>query len=282
MKRILIPTDFSDNSWNTVLYAMQLYKGTTCTFYVLHAYDLSSVQLATTISSQRIGYLYDSVRVQSQEGLKTVLEDIKNSRTDAAHSFVTISKPGSLTHAIQEVITKDYFDMIVIGTKGATGAKEIFLGSNTHNVIKNVNNCPILVIPEMYTFKGISEIGFATDFKRIYHRSEIAPVLHLSKSYDATIRMIHIYDQPELGSIQSYNSSSLEHFFKSVKYDFHVIPDFSTLENAVDLFISDLKIDILVMINYEHSFIKRLLREEVIKKITFHTTIPFLIIPADT
>ncbi|MBQ4820948.1 universal stress protein [Aquimarina sp. MMG016] len=281
MKKILIPTDFSDNAWNTILYAMELYANIPCDFYILNTYDITPVKLVTTVSSQRVGHLYETVKIESEQGLKMILDDISNSNTSLDHSFKTISKSGSLSKVLRKMTKKDHYDSIVIGTKGATGAKEIFLGSNTHRVIKEMPNCPVLIIPEESYFEEISNVAFATDFARIYHRAEIQPIVNLAKSQDATVRMIHVYDEPKLNIVQHYNSNSLEEYFKKLKYDFHVIPDFSTVEKAIQAFIEELEIDVLAMINYPHSFIERLFREKVIKKITFHTTIPFLVIPAD-
>ncbi len=281
MKRILIPTDFSDNAWNAILYAIEAYRDVPCEFYLLNTYELNPVQLLTTVSSQRIGRFYQGIKVESEQGLKMILDDIQNSKPGLEHNFKTISKSGSLLDTINRLVQLYSFDMIVMGTKGATGVKEAFLGSNTQKVIKNISNCPILVVPEDVYFEKISEIAFATDFKRLYHKAEISPILDFAKNHNATIRMIHVYDQPGLDNIQHYNSNTLEQYFKKVNYDFHVISDFSTTEKAIQACIEELEINLLIMINYEHSFIERLTKEPVIKKMTFHTNIPFLVIPSD-
>ncbi len=281
MKRILTPTDFSDNAWNAILYAIETYRDVPCEFYLLNTYELNPVQLLTTVSSQRIGRFYQGIKVESEQGLKMILDDIQNSKPGLEHNFKTISKSGSLLDTINRLIQLYSFDMVVMGTKGATGAKEAFLGSNTQKVIKNISNCPILVVPEDVYFEKISEIAFATDFKRLYHQEEISPILDFAKNHNATIRMIHVYDQPGLDNIQHYNSNTLEQYFKKVNYDFHVISDFSTTEKAIETCIEELEINLLIMINYEHSFIERLTKEPVIKKMTFHTNIPFLVIPSD-
>ncbi len=281
MKQVLIPTDFSANAWNTILYAMELFKNIPCEFHILNTYEVKPTKLVSTVSSQRVGYYYDAIKIESEEGLEMILEDISSAKPDPKHAFKTVSKSGSLVEIVQKMTSDTHFDMIVIGTKGATGAKEIFLGSNTHRIIKNINNCPILVVPDDVFFENISNIAFATNFEKVYYRSEIAPILDMAKKHNASIRMIHVYDEPGLDIVQTYNSSSLERYFKNVKHDFHVIHDFSNLEKAIQSFVEELEIDVLVMINYEHSFIERLVRESVIKKITFHTTIPFLVIPSD-
>ncbi len=282
MKRILIPTDFSENAWNTVLYAIQLFEGTSCEFYLLNAYDITPVELMSTVSSQRVGHFYEAVKKESVETLKMILDDITNSNPDEKHVFKSISKSGTLTEAVDESFNDTHFDMIIIGTKGATGAKEIFLGSNTQKVIRNIDACPILVVPEDSFFENISEIAFATNFERIYYDAEIKPIIDLAKLQNAMVRMIHVYDTPELNQMQRFNANKLEHYFKSIHYDFHVIRDFSTIEKAIQAFLEELEINLLVMIKYQHSFIERLTREAVIKKITFHTNIPFLVIPSDS
>ncbi|WP_164914117.1 universal stress protein [Aquimarina sediminis] len=281
MKQILIPTDFSDNAWNTILYAIEMYRHFSCEFCLLNTYDLDPVQLLNTVSSQRVGHLYKAVKIESEQGLKMTLDDIYNSEPGFDHTFKTISEKGDLVKVIDKLQKEISFDMIIIGTKGATGAKKVFLGSNTQRVVKNISNCPVLIIPEESYYKKISEIAFATDFERMYYKSEVIPILDFAKSNEATIRVIHIYDRPGLDAIQQYNSTSLEQHFKHVKYDFHVISNFSNIKNAIQAFIEELEIDILIMINYKHSFIEGVLKEMVIKKMTFDITIPFLVIPGD-
>ncbi|WP_378182644.1 universal stress protein [Aquimarina sp. SS2-1] len=281
MKRILVTTDFSDKAWNALVYAMDMYQDIQCEFHVLHTYDLNSVRLATTLSSQRVGYFYESIKVESEEGLKMTLEDIKNANPSPKHAFKKISKPGSLVKALKQMTENHQFDLILMSSKGTTSSKQIFLGSNVKKVLENEFHCPILIVPEEAYFEKIRNIAFATNFERIYHKSEVRPIIDIAKHNSATVRMIHIYDKPKLSTVQRYNSTTLENFFKNVKFDFHVIPEFSTIERGIQAFIEELEIDLLTMIKYPHSFIERLTREEVIKKMTFTTKIPFLVIPAD-
>ena len=282
MKRILVPTDFSDKSWNSLVYAMELFRGVPVEFTILNTYDVHSTQLATTLSSERIGHIYDSLKIASEETLKMVMEDISNTNPDGKHIFKTISKSGPLTKILKKITANVPFDFIVMGTKGEAGAKDIFLGSYAQKVLRKSQEVPILYIPEDAYYEGISNIAFATDFSRIYFPSEVKPILSLAKMNEARIRMIHVYDEPKLNAIQEYNSKSLENYFKGVQNDFHVIPEYTNVSNGIQAFVEELEIDFLAMINYEHSFIERLSREPVIKKIMFNSQIPFLVSPGDS
>ena len=72
----------------------------------------------------------------------------------------------------------------------------------------------------------------------------------------------------------------LKAYLEDYPHTFHWMPDYSKKENAIQDFIEELNTEILVMVNYEHSFIESIINEPVIKKIGFHATIPFFVIPS--
>ena len=55
-------------------------------------------------------------------------------------------------------------DLIVMGTKGASGLKEVLFGSNTVHVIKNAK-CPVLAVPSEFVFESPREILFPSDYE---------------------------------------------------------------------------------------------------------------------
>ena len=57
------------------------------------------------------------------------------------------------------------------------------------------------------------------------------------------------------------------------------MPNYSKKSTEINDFSSELDINMLAMVNYEHSFIEKLIKEPVIKKIGYHPPIPFLVIP---
>ncbi len=281
MKRVLIPTDFSGNAWNTIMYAMQLYNNIPCEFYLLNTYELKPIQLLNTVSSQRVGHFYDTIRIDSEKGLKLTLDDIKATMPQVHHTFKTVTKSGSLLSNIDQLMKSVFFDMIIIGTKGANGAKEVFIGSTTQKVISTIKNCPVLIIPEEARFQKITTLAFATDFERVYYTSEIKPIIYFAKHFDASVKMIHVKEDSVFNEVQHYNANVLEEFFKNLDYDIHTANDSTSIKNEIQKLVEKVAADLLIMINYEHSFIERLTREAVIKKMTFHTEIPFLVIPSD-
>lgn len=274
MKKILLPTDFSDNAWCAAVYALKLYEKEECTFYFLHSYKMKASAMSN-LSNKLLRSMADNAKQELLE-LKDMAEKANNNLN---HTFEILLSVNAMDNAIDMAITKYNIDLIVMGTKGATGAKEIFMGSNTVNIIKHVKSCPILLIPHEFDFEEPKEIAFPTDFNRFYGE-ELLPLKNLSKLYDSKIRILHINKEKNLSHQQDYNLAMLKAYLEDNPHTFHWMPDYSKKENAINDFIEELNIDILVMINYEHSFIENIINEPVIKKIGFHATIPFFVIPS--
>src|SRR5690606_26304928 len=104
MQRILIPTDFSDNAWNAIDYALKLFQGNACTFYLLNTYTPlipSGRLMANTEQDFRIP---DPVRLASEKGLKKTLQRIKGTDPDPRHQFETLSSFNLLVEEVREQV----------------------------------------------------------------------------------------------------------------------------------------------------------------------------------
>ena len=125
MKKILIPTDFSENAWNAIVYSLQLFKDETCTFHLLNTYTPIIFQYDyTTVSSSQYK-LVDTMKKVSETKLKEVLKRIQNQFNNPKHHFLSSSAFNTLPLEINELSSDNTIDMIVMGTKGASGVTSI-------------------------------------------------------------------------------------------------------------------------------------------------------------
>lgn len=273
-KHILLPTDFSDNAWSAAVYALKLYTDQECTFYFLHSTKMK-VSTMSNLSNKLLKVMSDEARKELLE----LKETAELSNTNPNHDFEIILSSDDLKDTIEHTIRKHQINLVVMGTKGATGTKKFFFGSNTVNIAKKMRLCPILIVPEEFDFETPKQIGFSTDFNRFYGDKELEPLKHLASLYNSKIRIVHITEEDYLGDIQDYNLNVLKANFKDYEHSFHWMPDYSKKSTEINDFIEELKIDILAMVNYKHSFIESIVNEPVIKKIGFHPIVPFLVIP---
>ncbi len=154
MKRILVPTDFSNNAYNALYYATRLFKNDACQFYILNTCDVE-IPVLTSIIDTTHGD--EQLRKESKEKLTETFHSIVRDTEDFNHFFETISTTKKLPEVIEETVMNKGIDLIVMGTKGATGAKGFFMGSNTSNIIQKIKCCPVLAVPDEFNFEKSSE-----------------------------------------------------------------------------------------------------------------------------
>lgn len=273
-KKILLPTDFSDNAWNAIIYALKLYANETCDFYLLN-----SIKIKGSTMSNFSSKLSSTIRKSAFKDMLDLKQMIERVNANANHNFEILVSNAYLKDALETAIKKHTIQMIIMGTKGASGAKEFFFGSNTVNVINKVRLCPILTIPDQFDFVEPKKIAFSTDFNRLYKEEELAPLKEITDLYNSEINIVHLNNEEHLNEVQEYNSKILENDLKDYNHHFFWIPNYGKKANDINDFINEQNINLLAMVNYKHSFIEKITKEPVIKTIGFHPFIPFLVIP---
>ena len=148
MKTILALIDFSDASTNALSFAAELAKRASSHLVILNILHKGD-------DEEEVKNKLITIESELKKSFGTDL----NCESSFAH--------GDLISTVKKIITVHSPNLIVMGTKGASGLKKILIGSNTVNVIANTK-LPVLVIPEVARFenflkKGKSRIVFATD-----------------------------------------------------------------------------------------------------------------------
>jgi nucleotide-binding universal stress UspA family protein len=152
MKTIIAPVDFSDASTNALSFAAELSKRASAHLIMVNMYEKREDD------------------EEAKDKLKIVESDLKKA-FGSKLACESSAMHGSFVTELKEIIDRKKPDLIVMGTKGASGLKKILIGSNTVNVIKNTK-VPVLVIPEVARFesfdkKGKNRVILATDLDAV-------------------------------------------------------------------------------------------------------------------
>jgi len=279
MKKILLPTDFSDNAQNAINYALNLYKDESCTFYLLNTYTpiIYSYDYQMNAGGY-LGEIADVVRENSIKKLNEIEENVKEKFNNPKHHFEIVSSFNLLTDEIKDKLEQFSIDLIVMGTKGATGAKEILFGSNTIHIIQKVK-CPVLAIPDGHFFEEPKEILFPTDYKVDYSTKQLESLITIATLFDSRVHVLHVSHDVDLTKIETKNKEKLENLLLDVKQASYRVED-QDIPQAINEFQKSTYVQLLMMVNNKHSFFENLFFKPVINQIGFHLNIPFLVIPA--
>ncbi|WP_343914372.1 universal stress protein [Aquimarina litoralis] len=275
MNNILIPTDFSDNAWNALDYAVSFFKKEECSFYLLHV--SASEMVASGITSEIIMSPFEEKTTVSKR-FTDLREKIKQFPTNKKHHFFTLHEYGYLVDTIRNIVAEKSIDYIVMGTKGASGWKERTIGSNTGDVITKVK-CPILVIPEKATYIKPIEIAFPTDYNLQYRSKVLNTIRTVVATSDANFRILHIAKkEKELSELQKENKNLLDDYLgDTLKHSFHFLST-ANIEEGVQSFVESSNINMITMIAKNVNFFQRILFRPTVEKISYHTHIPFFVL----
>jgi nucleotide-binding universal stress UspA family protein len=277
MKNILIPTDFSENSWNAIKYALNFYKNTSCNFYLLHVTLIPNYAAGDVPIIPTEVVLENTLLHQAKNELEKLQEKINNIAPNPKHHFFTISKYNFFMDAVKDAIKEYNIELIVMGTKGASGLSKVIIGSNTGDLITKVK-CPVLIIPENAVFKIPEEIAFPTDYDIFYETNILKTISEFVKMYNAAIRVLHIAKKNEtLSEPQLKNRKFLSNYFLDEKHSFHRITS-NKIEQGVQCFVESRNIDLIIMVAKNLSLFQRILFKPTVEEISYHIEIPFLVL----
>lgn len=278
-KKILIPTDFSINSWNALVYALNLFKDDECTFYLLNAFQIYDFPGDNLIEAKPGETFYEKEKEKSELNLKNLLDDI-NLRNDVAnHHIEIISTYNKVLDAVLETVKKNKTELIIMGTKGENNPENTLYGSNAVHVIEKVKDCPVLVLPANVNFndKIDDEIVFATNFKTFYNLDELGNLVDIAKRHKAAIRILYVQESEKLTSVQEKNKGVLSNYFEDVVHTFHTLTNIKVAA-GIHSFIESRGSGMLVLVNKKHGFFESIFSKSLVKEIGYKPQVPVLVL----
>ena len=172
---------------------------------------------------------------------------------------------------------KKNIDMIVMGTKGATGLKKLIIGSNAADVIKKVK-CTTLIVPENATYNTLEEIAFPTDYYLTYGVDLLNPLFEIIQTHQSSLRVLHITNKSEMLNLsQQNNKDNLYDYFSNFEVSFHNLTN-KKVEDAIECFVQSRDIQMIVMVAKNLNYFQQILFHSKVEEISYHTDIPFMVI----
>lgn len=279
MKTILFPTDFSDAATRAFVYSLHLANKLDARIITLHVFQKPDIRGLLHVPRD-LEELYNTIDLYEFENFKDAIPALDKlqdktglTNVDVAHSI----REGEVVATILEQAKAENADLIVMGTTGARGLKEIILGSVAGEVLENAS-CPVVAVPEQAVFDGrIDNIGatisFQDDEKLMLDR-----LLDLFAPFDPALHGVNV----DLAHTEPHNQRMADWrttYAKYEKVNFEVI-DATNLEEALTGFLNDKKIDILAMVTHKRNFLEELFNYSRTKAMSYHSNTPIMSFPA--
>lgn len=222
MKKILVPTDFSNEAENALKVAAQIAKKFESEIFLLHMLELP-LDLIDPAQSGNSGNLPEAIffmKLAHQRFSKILKSDyLKGLKVHETVEF------HEAFDGIMEISKKHDCDIIIMGSSGAEGLKDIFIGSNTEKVVKH-SNIPVLVIKNEIPLFEVKKFVFATDLDP-ENKSTFKDAVEFAHKLNTTIDLIMINTASKFKTTEDIDKK-LSHFTSDIEkedYNFKVYND---------------------------------------------------------
>ena len=209
MRKIIVPTDFSENAFHALKYACDIFKYERSEIFIMHTYADEVYQEGNITDRASLERHKEQVFQSSNEELKSILLRIKEYAPNPHHEYKTIAAFGSLIDEVNDLVDAENIDIVVMGTRGASNDRSTTFGSNTLYVMKYVQ-CPVMAIPEDYAYHTPKELLFPTNYLIPYKKRELKLLCELTGSFRSTIHMLYIDPLKKLSLRQEDNKAFLK------------------------------------------------------------------------
>lgn len=279
MKKILFPTDLSDAANHAFIYALQLADKWQASITTLHVYQ--ELQVGDVHLPGSLYNFYQTMDLYSFQNYKDsipVLVDLAE-KNDMGHIEVRhMLQEGEVVKNILEAADQEAADMIVLGTTGARGLKEIFLGSVAGEILENAT-CPVLAVPAKAEFDGtIDNIAYATGYQSA-DANALRKLVELFESFNPNFHCISV----DLAHTANW-THQMEEFKQTVgetaqPIHYQVI-DSTDIQKGITDYLADKQIDIITMLTHKRNFIQELFNYSKTKALAYHASTPVLALHA--
>ena len=184
MKKIIVPTDFSEQSEMALKVAAELARKNNADLIALHMLELATGIMANSEHIPQV-HIVHMIKLAEKRFEKLLKSDYLN-----GVKITSIIKPYKVFSEVDELAKEHQAELIVMGSHGTDGLQEIFIGSNTERVVRS-SEIPVLVVKgEMNQFKT-DRFVFACDFKE-----ESVPAakkaMAFAKLLEADLKMVYV------------------------------------------------------------------------------------------
>lgn len=269
MKKVLIPTDFSDTSKNAAIFAVKALE---------NAKDVSII----LYNIHKPGNSESSNSSQTHRAtiINQALEDLKTDLLKVADVNISYATEGgsSLVETIERYVRHNGIDLIIMGITGATKLEQIFMGSNTLDMIEK-SICPVMIIPPDAKFSTIKDVVLASDFKDVMASTPVAPIKKVLDLFKPALHIVNVDPEHYVEITDEYKveRNKLEDMFKEYNPEFYFIRQYDFLE-AISQFTIDKKIDLIFTVPKKQGFLKDLFKTSHTKKLAYHSRVPIVAI----
>ena len=270
MKRILVPTDFSEYAENALKAAALIAKKNKSEIFILHLLELPNQMNDAIIGGSSIPE--ETLFIEKANEIMQKFKEQPYLNGITVHSTVKFEKPFS---GILSFNKKNKIDLIVMGSHGTSGIEEILMGSNTEKIVR-LSDIPVLVVKKSLDTFDIKNIVFASDFSKEI-KKPFLKMIEFAKIFDANLTLVTICT-PNSFKTTAIAEKTMKDFIKNFKiknYSINIYNDFN-IEKGVINFTNTIGADLIGLCTHGRTGLSHFFNGSTSEELVNHTIKPII------
>ncbi len=258
MNTVLVPIDFSETSFNAARYAVKLLTNHAEVEIILyHTFEKPEEE------ENRI------------EGLEKLKDELQQNRTV---NISILTEQGDFLTELEKLARHREADLIVMGITGKSTLAQVFVGSNSLKMADN-KFCPVMIIPSNAEYSEIKNVLLATDLKNVVSTTPSVPIKKILSTFKAKLHIVNVNSEHyiQLSEEHAAEQEKLRNMFAEYDPEFYFLRLYD-VDDAINQFAQDKKIDLIITINKEHSRVHKLFFTGHTKKLAYQSTVPVMVV----
>ena len=272
MKKILVPTDFSKEAENALKVAAQLAKKYNAEIYLLHMIELPA-DMTNPVGETRSSDLPEAIYFMKL-ARKKFSQVLNQPYLKGVKVYDTVEFNQAF-EGIMETGRKHDCDFIVMGSQGATGFKEMFIGSNTEKVVRT-SEIPVLVIKKDRPDFDVHNFVFATNLDDT-NKKTLKKVVEFARLTESKIHLVYINTANEFVTTEE-TDNHLETYLDGLdfdNYEFHVYND-DSVEKGILNFAKKVKADLVGIATHGRKGLSHFFNGSISEDLANHSDTPVI------
>lgn len=258
MRKILVPTDFSETSINALVYGLNLYKNTNTHFKIIHIYQPTFEPIQHEITDASLGM--ENVK---KENMRILYDSIMGlAKTNNVEVSTSIDIGFTIDRLVELSVN---YDLLIMGFTGANNFLTKVFGGISYGVVSK-SKCPVLLIPNKVEFDDLKNIVFTANFESIQDET-LRQILSFVKRKNAKLHFVHVENDNKKFEIELEDD---------IIYTFNTIKPKSS-NKQLKLITEELNADMVIKVAKQRKFWDKIVHKSSTKELVFSTKTPLLI-----
>ena len=266
MKKILVPCDFSAPAINAYRFALDVAALSNGTVYVLNVIELPVIPNTVFTPVRSLGtILRREMSIKAYENFDKISTGYKRDNVKVV-SHVEFGIPSK---TILNYVKKHSIDLVMMGSHGASGLKEYFVGSNTEKIVR-LSTVPVMVVKDFY-MGPVKNIVFPNALDVENQKDLIRKIKALQAFFKAHLHLVWI-NTPENFTPDTFTLKRLNAFAKRFTLRDFTINIFNHLseEEGIIQFTNAIHADLIAMGTHGRKGLSHMMAGSMTEDVTNH------------